>query len=234
MVAMFKKYNLKKYFSSRDAVHDIIIGMSDGLTVPFALAAGISSTGAHTSVIVVAGISAIIAGCISMGLGGYLAARNDVEYYYNKLEKESNEIKGTPIEEMQEVVNIFIDYGLTSKEIDPVMEVFQNNPKQWVNFMVRNELELSKPYQGRALDSGITVAISYLISGFIPLFPYIFVKIPYNALLISIIVTFIALVIFGYVKAKVVDSNVWKSICNVVLISGLAAGIAFIIGKLIA
>jgi predicted membrane protein (TIGR00267 family) len=99
--------------------------------------------------------------------------------------------------------------------------------------MIRNELELSKPYKGRALNSGLTVAISYLISGFIPLFPYFFVQIPYKALLISIIVTFIALVVFGYMKAKVVKSNVWQSIFNVVLISGLAASIAFIIGKLI-
>jgi VIT1/CCC1 family predicted Fe2+/Mn2+ transporter len=230
---LFKNNNSRKYFSSRDAVHDIIIGMSDGLTVPFALAAGISSTVSHTSVIVVAGISAIIAGCISMGLGGYLAARNDVEYYYNKLEKEHNDVKGDPTEEIKEVVDIFIDYGLTQKEIDPVMEKFENNPEQWVKFMIRNELELSKPYKGRALNSGLTVAISYLISGFIPLFPYFFVQIPYKALLISIIVTFIALVVFGYMKAKVVKSNVWQSIFNVVLISGLAASIAFIIGKLI-
>ena len=219
---LFKNNNSRKYFSSRDAVHDIIIGMSDGLTVPFALAAGISSTVSHTSVIVVAGISAIIAGCISMGLGGYLAARNDVEYYYNKLEKEHNDVKGDPTEEIKEVVDIFIDYGLTQKEIDPVMEKFENNPEQWVKFMIRNELELSKPYKGRALNSGLTVAISYF-----------FVQIPYKALLISIIVTFIALVVFGYMKAKVVKSNVWQSIFNVVLISGLAASIAFIIGKLI-
>jgi VIT1/CCC1 family predicted Fe2+/Mn2+ transporter len=220
---LFKNNNSRKYFSSRDAVHDIIIGMSDGLTVPFALAAGISSTVSHTSVIVVAGISAIIAGCISMGLGGYLAARNDVEYYYNKLEKEHNDVKGDPTEEIKEVVDIFIDYGLTQKEIDPVMEKFENNPEQWVKFMIRNELELSKPYKGRALNSGLTVAISYF-----------FVQIPYKALLISIIVTFIALVVFGYMKAKVVKSNVWQSIFNVVLISGSATGIAFIIGKLIA
>jgi VIT1/CCC1 family predicted Fe2+/Mn2+ transporter len=231
---MFKNNISKEYFSSRDAVHDIIIGMSDGLTVPFALAAGISSTVSHTAVIVVAGISAIIAGCISMGLGGYLAARNDVEYYYNKQKKEYNEVKGVPIEEIKEVVDILKDYGLAQKEIDPVMEKFENNPDQWVKFMIRNELELSMPYKGKALDSGLTVAISYLISGFIPLCPYFFVQIPYEALLISIIVTFIALVIFGYMKAKVVDSNVWQSIFNVVLISGLAAGISFIIGKLIA
>jgi len=223
-----------KYFSSRDAVHDIIIGMSDGLTVPFALAAGISSTVSHTAVIVVAGISAIIAGCISMGLGGYLAARNDVEYFNNKQTNEYNEVKGVPIEESQEVVDILKDYGLAQKEIDPVMKIFKNNPDQWVKFMIRNELELSEPYKGKALHSGLTVALSYLVSGFIPLSPYFFVPIPYEALLISIIITFIALVIFGYMKARVVNSNVWQSIFNVVLISGLAAGLSFVIGKLIA
>ena len=225
--------HIEKHFKASDTVRDIIIGMSDGLTVPFALAAGLSSAIISTNIIVVAGFAEIAAGCISMGLGGYLAAQSDAEHYYSELRKEHNEIKIIPEAEKEEIVEIFERYGLDKQQIDPVIKNFENNPDKWVEFMMRNELNLEKPNKARARNSGITIALAYLFSGFIPLSPYIFFQTPRVALIISTIVTLMALLVFGYTKAKIMGNSPWRSAWRTVLIGGVAATAAYLIAKAI-
>jgi VIT1/CCC1 family predicted Fe2+/Mn2+ transporter len=220
---------MTKSFFSLETVHNIIIGMSDGLTVPFALAAGIASTTTHNIVIIIAGISSIVAGMISMGLGGFLATKSDVDYYKVKQKIESTE--SIALKE-QEDTDIFASYGLTASQVAPITKAFEANPKQWVNFIMLNAFQLSKPTKNEALNSGVVVGLSYLISGFIPLSPYFFMKTPYQALFVSIIVTFVTLVAFGYLKARAIGSNIWSSIFGVVAVSGVAAALAFVIGRL--
>jgi len=214
-------------------VKDIIIGMSDGLTVPFALAAGLSGAVSNTGIIIVAGFAEIAAGCISMGLGGYLAAKNDSEHFYSERKREYDEVKTIPENEKQEVIGIFKTYGLNEQQIAPIIKNFENNPDKWVEFMMHNELNLDQPDKTRARNSGLTIALSYLVSGMIPLFPYIFIKSPHIALMISAIATLIALLIFGYAKAKLTGSNPWKSAWHTVLIGGVAAAAAYLIAKAI-
>ena len=229
-----KDPNSKTHFTSGGVVRDIIIGMSDGLTVPFALAAGLSGAVSQTGIIVVAGFAEIVAGCISMGLGGYLAAQHDAEHYYSEQKKELSHVKATPKQEEQEVVDIFKGYGLSGKEIDPIVANLKSNPGKWVDFMMRNELNLDKPDETRARNSGLTIALSYLVAGLIPLAPYIFINVPDEALTISVIVTLITLAIFGYGKAKLINNNPWQSALRTVLIGGVAAAAAYIIAKVIA
>jgi VIT1/CCC1 family predicted Fe2+/Mn2+ transporter len=214
-----------------NAIHNIIIGMSDGLTVPFALAAGISGTVTHNTAIIVAGISSIVAGTISMGLGGYLATQSDVDYYRGKETVEYSE----PVpEKVQESVQVLSQYGLTSEEIQPVVETLKANPQRWIDLLLLNEFDLCRPARNEAAASGAVVGLAYLVSGCIPLAPYFVVPTPYRALLWSIVVTLVTLVGFGYAKARAVGSNPWKSILGVVAVSGIAAGAAFAVGKLIA
>ena len=225
---------LEKHFTASDTVRDIIIGMSDGLTVPFALAAGLSSASSSTAIIVIAGLSEIAAGCISMGLGGYLAAVNDKEHYYSEQRKEYNEVKFVPEKERQEVGEIFKGYGLSEEEIKPILDKFESNPDKWVEFMMYNELGLDKPDENRARKSGITIALSYLVSGFIPLSPYIFIHSSKEALIVSAIVTGITLIIFGYTKAKLIGNNPWRSAMFTILVGGIAASAAYILARFLA
>jgi VIT1/CCC1 family predicted Fe2+/Mn2+ transporter len=226
--------NIEPHFTSSNVVRDIIIGMSDGLTVPFALAAGLSGAVSTTTLIVIAGLSEIAAGSISMGLGGYLAGENDAEHYYSEERKEYNEVKVIPQQEKQEIIDIFKTYGLNEPEIAPVLATFEKNPKKWVDFMMRNELNLDKPDSKRARNSGITIALSYLVAGFIPLSPYILIHDSRVALFVSVSVTLLALIIFGYVKAKLIGNNPWQSAWRTALIGSVAAGAAYLIAKAIA
>jgi VIT1/CCC1 family predicted Fe2+/Mn2+ transporter len=225
---------LESHFTASDTVRDIIIGMSDGLTVPFALAAGLSGAVSTTNIIVIAGLAEIAAGCISMGLGGYLAAQNDSEHYYSEQRKEYNEVKVIPKQEKQEVIDIFKTYGLNDQQIEPIIKNFENNPDKWVAFMMRNELNLDKPDKARARNSGITIALSYLVAGFVPLSPYILIHNSHTALMVSATVTLLALLVFGFVKAKLIGNNPWQSAWRTVLIGGVAATAAYLIAKAIA
>ncbi len=225
---------IEPHFTASDMVRDIIIGMSDGLTVPFALAAGLSGAVSTTTLIVIAGLSEIAAGSISMGLGGYLAGQNDAEHYSSEERKEYHEVDVIPEQEKQEVIDIFKGYGLNDEAIAPVIKTFEKDPKKWVDFMMRNELNLDKPDSKRARNSGITIALSYLVAGFIPLSPYIFIHDSQMALLVSVGVTLLALIIFGYVKAKLIGNNPWSSAWRTALIGSVAAGAAYLIAKAIA
>ncbi|MFO0907076.1 MAG: VIT1/CCC1 transporter family protein [Isosphaeraceae bacterium] len=230
--AMPQTRHVEKHFTASDRVRDIVIGMSDGLTVPFALAAGLSGNAAiATSVIVTAGLAEIAAGSIAMGLGGYLAARSDAEHYQSERKREEDEVKRVPNLERNEVAEIFRAYGLSDAHIGPVLDAFEANPKAWVDFMMQYELGLDEPDPKRALGSAGTIAGSYAIGGLIPLAPYMLVANQTTALTCSVVVTLLALTVFGYVKGTFTGAPPLRSAWQTALIGGLAAGAAFLIAR---
>ena len=231
---MFDYFRSEEHFKSTDVVRDIIIGMSDGLTVPFALAAGLSGAVDHTSIIVVAGFAEIVAGSISMGLGGYLAGTNDADHYWSELKREYKEVAETPENEKEEVVGLFGDYGLTKEEVQPILANFEKHPDMWVKFMMRNELRLEEPHPHRAAWSAGTIAFSYIVGGIVPLAPYLFITTPHKALLVSCICTLAALTIFGYIKSRVIGVSPWKGAFRTAIIGTVAAAAAYFIAKYIA
>src|SRR5437899_9658502 len=196
--------HLERHFTAGAIVRDIVIGMSDGLTVPFALAAGLTGAVTSSGIIVTAGLAEIAAGSIAMGLGGYLAAKSDAEHYAKEREREKLEVAEIPEEEMREVAEVFHSYGLTGEETKPIVEALSKHPKKWVDFMMRFELGLEKPDPKRALVSALTIAASYIAGGLIPLAPYIvalYIKAEVaSALFYSVGLTLLALFVFGFIK----------------------------------
>ncbi|BBH20176.1 hypothetical protein Back11_15210 [Paenibacillus baekrokdamisoli] len=223
----------EKHFMAPDLIRDIVIGMADGLTVPFALAAGLSGSLSNTSLVVIAGVAEIAAGSIAMGLGGYLAARTDREHYLSELEREKREVIELPDQERKEVADILREWNLPEQTVTSVVDAISEDPDRWVNFMMKYELGLEEPEPKRARNSSITIGVSYIIGGIIPLAPYMIIHKPESALIVSVIVTLIALFIFGFIKGKFTGSKPIKSAWQTTLVGGLAAGIAFLIAKLI-
>lgn len=231
---MVKPFHDEKHFTASEIVRDIVIGMSDGLTVPFALAAGLTGAVASTGIIVTAGLAEIAAGSIAMGLGGYLAARGDADHYESERRREQQEIREMPLVEAAEVQAIFQSYGLKNEETAPVVEGLRRRPADWLEFMMRFELGLEKPDPARALTSALTIGGSYVAGGLIPLAPYMFSSSAPTALFISVILTLVALTAFGYVKGGFTGAVPLRSALQTALIGGLAASAAFIIAKWIA
>jgi vacuolar iron transporter family protein len=207
--------------------------MADGLTVPFALAAGLSGAIDQTAIIVTAGLAEIAAGSIAMGLGGYMAAKSDAEHYAKEREREKREVAEIPHEEMREVAEVFEAYGLTPEQTWPIVEALRKQPRAWVDFMMRFELGLEKPNPKRALTSALTIAGAYTAGGLIPLSPYIFSQNSGDALLLSIVLTLIALLIFGFVKGRFTGTRPIKSALQTAFIGSVAAGAAFAIARII-
>ena len=225
--------HIERHFTAGAVVRDVVIGMSDGLTVPFALAAGLSGAVDNSHIVVVAGLAEIAAGSIAMGLGGYLAARSDAEHYESERLREIREVQEIPDEEALEVQKVFADYGLSHDESVPVVQALTRKPKEWVDFMMRFELGLEKPDPKRAMQSALTIAASYVCGGIIPLAPYMAAHSARMALVWSVVVTLIALGIFGYIKGRFTGSRPGRSAFQTVVIGGLAAGAAFLLAKLI-
>jgi len=225
--------HIEKHFTGSDTVRDIVIGMSDGLTVPFALAAGLSGVVGTTGVIVIAGLAEISAGAIAMGLGGYLAARSDAEHYLSERAIEESEVRNIPEVEAAEVAQLLGAYGLTPAESKPVVDALRKQPKAWVDFMMRLELGLEQPDPKRALRSAGTIAGAYIAGGFVPLFPYLVFPTASVALLVSVIATLITLGIFGYIKGRFTGAQPLRSAFQTMMIGGLAAGAAFLIARAI-
>ena len=223
----------ERHFTAGEVVRDVVIGMSDGLTVPFALAAGLSGAVDNSRIVVIAGLAEIAAGSIAMGLGGYLAARSDAEHYESERKREEREVEEIPDEEAAEVQKVFADYGLTREESVPVIAALTKKPKAWVDFMMRFELGLEEPDPKRAVQSALTIAGSYIAGGFIPLSPYLVFHSSREALVWSAVVTLIALGVFGYIKGRFTGSRPGRSALQTVVIGGLAAGAAFLIAKAI-
>jgi VIT1/CCC1 family predicted Fe2+/Mn2+ transporter len=220
------------HLKSTETVRDIVIGMSDGLTVPFALAAGLSGAQVATRVVVLAGLAEIAAGCIAMGLGGYLAARTDSEHYQKELQREADETRQVPDEEAAEVARVFQGWGLSDQQIEPIVATIVSDEKRWIDFMMRFELGLEEPNPWRAITSAATIGLSYVAGGMIPLSPYFFVADLHDALVASISVTLSALLIFGCIKARFTGISLWKGGFQTVFIGGLAAAAAFLIARL--
>jgi len=214
-------------------VRDIILGMSDGLTVPFALAAGLSGAVTGTVIVITAGLAEIVAGSISMGLGGYLAGRSEAELYTSERRREEQEVRELPDVEQQEVRDVLLSYGLTEQESAPIVTALMQRPASWVDFMMRFELGLEKPEPWRALTSAITIALAYVVGGIIPLAPYMFTGSVQRGLHLSVLVTLTALLIFGYIKGRYTGMRPLRSAVQTLLIGGLAAGAAFLLARLI-
>jgi len=224
----------EQHFTSSNFVRDVVIGMSDGLTVPFALAAGLSGAIANTRFIVIGGLAEIAAGSIAMGLGGYVAARGDAEHYVQEKAREYREIEEIPEEEKAEVSKVFRNYGLTLEESSPVVEALSTRPDAWVDFMMRFELGLEEPDPKRAVTSAGTIAASYVAGGLIPLSPYIVLSDAFRGLIVSAIVTLLALGVFGFIKGRYTGARALRSAGQTMLIGGVAASVAFALAKLIA
>ena len=225
--------HIEKHFTAGETVRDIVIGMADGLTVPFALAAGLSGAVASTSIIVTAGFAEIVAGSIAMGLGGYLAGKSDAEHYDNEYEREMYEIDKMLEHEKDEVMEILENYGLTHAESLPIVDSLAARPTDFADFMMRFELGLEKPEPRRALQSGTTIGGAYIFGGLIPLLPYIVLSEAHIALIWSVAVTVVALFVFGYVKGRFTGTKPFKSALQTCLIGSAAAGAAFLIARLI-
>jgi vacuolar iron transporter family protein len=227
-------HHIEKHFRASNFVRDVVIGMSDGLTVPFALAAGLSGAVANTRLIVIGGLAEIAAGSIAMGLGGYLAARGDAEHYEQERTREYREIKEIPEEEMAEVSRVFLAYGITNEQSAPVVQALSQRPDAWVDFMMRYELGLEEPDPSRAPTSAATIAGSYVAGGLIPLSPYVVLASATRGLVCSAVVTLAALGIFGFLKGRFTGTGPLRAAAQTMVIGGVAAAAAFVLAKLIA
>ena len=226
--------HLERHFTASAVVRDVVIGMADGLTVPFALAAGLTGAVASAGIIVTAGLAEIAAGSIAMGLGGYLAAKSDAEHYAAEQKREQQEVIDKPREEMQEVADILRTYGMDEEHVKPAVEAMRRQPKQWIDFMMRFELGLEKPDPKRARISASVIAASYVAGGLVPLVPYMLVHSAKTALVISVVMTLGALAIFGWVKGHFTGARPLKSAIQTTITGGLAATAAFLIAHAIA
>jgi len=222
----------EQHFTASAAVRDVVIGISDGLTVPFALAAGLTGAIAASKVVVTAGMAEIAAGAISMGLGGYLAARGDAEHYAAEKRREHEEIVEKPHAERAEVAAVFRHYGLSETQIEPILANFEKNEHAWVDFMMRFELGLERPDPSRGVKSALTIGGAYAIGGLIPLTPYFFATDARAALPWSIAATLAALLAFGYVKGRFTSGKPVRSALHTALVGGAAAGAAFALARL--
>ena len=224
----------ERHFTGSATVRDLVIGMSDGLTVPFALAAGLSGAVDTTRIIVMAGLAEIAAGAIAMGLGGYLAAQSEDEHYHAERQRELTEVTEKPEAEVTETAEVFRSYGVTEEESRPIVDALRRRPEAWVDFMMRFELGLEQPDPRRAVLSALTIAGAYIVGGCIPLGPYILLATASAALGASVAITLVALGVFGYVKGHFTGTPPWRSAMQTVLIGGVAAGVAFVIARAIA
>jgi len=223
----------EEHFNSSEKVRDFVIGMSDGLTVPFALAAGLSGAIDSTYIVITAGLAEIAAGSIAMGLGGYLAGRTEIEHYETEERREYDEVKNKHEIEIQETKDIFAEYGLNDELQETIAREMAKNPKKWVDFMMRFELGLERPNKNRAQQSAFIISISYIIGGLIPLSAYFFSDSTKTGLIYSSIITLICLVIFGLIKSKLTGQPLLKGALRVTLVGALAAAAAFAIAKLL-
>ena len=206
--------------------------MSDGLTVPFALAAGLSGAVHDNSVIIIAGLAEVVAGSIAMGLGGYLAGKTEIDHYNSELKREQWEVDNVPEREKEEVREIFADMGLSEETQHQIVEEMAKDKAKWVDFMMRYELGLEQPDAKRAAKSAMNIGLSYIVGGLVPLSPYFFTSMPLDGLKLSAIITVACLFVFGFFKAKVTGQNPWGGAVKVMLIGSVAATAAFLIARL--
>lgn len=222
----------EEHLKSSDLLRDIVIGMSDGLTVPFALAAGLSGAVSNTHIIVIAGIAEIAAGSIAMGLGGYLAGKTEQDHYNSEVKREYYEVENLRHREIEETKEFFANIGLSEDLQTKATEEIAQDKDRWVDFMMKYELGLEKPDPKRARNSALNIGVSYIVGGLVPLAPYFFVEHPVDGLKLSVACTLVCLFIFGYFKSRITGVNAIWGALRVTLIGALAAGAAFGVAKL--
>ena len=222
----------EEHLKSSDLLRDVVIGMSDGLTVPFALAAGLSGAVESTNIIIIAGIAEVAAGSIAMGLGGYLAGKTEQDHYNSEVKREFYEVDNLRHKEIEETKDFFKSIGLSEELQNKATEEIAKDKTQWVDFMMKYELGLEKPDPKRATKSALNIGISYIVGGLVPLSPYFFVSTPTEGLKISVLVTLLCLFVFGWFKSKITGINPWWGALRVMLIGAAAAGAAFGVAKL--
>jgi VIT1/CCC1 family predicted Fe2+/Mn2+ transporter len=225
--------NDEKHFKSSEIVRDFVIGMSDGLTVPFALAAGLSGAVDSTTIVITAGLAEIAAGSIAMGLGGYLAGRTEIEHYETEERREYQEIKELHEVEIKETKEIFAEYGVSAEHQELIAREMAKDPKKWVDFMMRFELGLERPDKNRAKQSALVIGMSYVLGGLVPLSAYFFSATTTAGLVYSTVITLVCLVLFGLVKSRLTGQPLFKGTLRVTVVGALAAGAAFLIAKMI-
>ena len=225
-------HHVEEHLKNSDFITDSVIGLSDGLTVPFALAAGLSAAVSTNDIIVTAGVAEIVAGSIAMGLGGYLAGKTEIEHYESELKREYNEVENLPEKEKEEVREVFAHYGLSEKSQNLIVEELVKDKTKWVDFMMKFELGLEKPNINRARNSALTIGFAYVVGGLIPLLGYIFTDTPNKGLISSTVLTIICLFVFGFFKSKVTGQPLLKGALKVTLIGIVAAAAAFIVAQL--
>ncbi|KAG9292424.1 hypothetical protein G9A89_015294 [Geosiphon pyriformis] len=220
-------HHAEKHFESPEIIRDIVIGLSDGLTVPFALTAGLASMG-DSRIVVIGGLAELVSGAISMGLGGYLAAQSEAEHYDTERVREQNEVRDCPEEEIDEVVEILEPYGLDRRSLAPVIDKLRADPEKFVDFMMKFELNLEKPDPKRSWICASTIGISYFVGGLIPLLPYLIVESAKTGLYISVAITFLSLILFGYTKAYFISpQNAFKGGLQMAVVGMAAAASAY-------
>lgn len=224
--------HIESHLESSDLLRDVVIGMSDGLTVPFALAAGLSGAVDSSNIVVIAGIAEIAAGSIAMGLGGYLAGKTEQDHYKSEVKREYDEVENLRHKEIEETKEFFANIGLSPALQEQATEEIAKDKDRWVDFMMKYELGLDKPDPKRATKSALNIGLSYIAGGIIPLSPYFFISSSTEALKYSVVATLICLFVFGYFKSKVTGINVWMGAIRVTMIGALAAAAAFGVAKL--
>ncbi len=219
--------HVERHFTATEAVRDVVIGMSDGLTVPFALAAGLSAAVTSSSLIVTAGLAEVAAGAIAMGLGGYLAAKTDIEHFDAEVARERREIAEVPHREVAEVESVMRGFGLEGEPLERVVTAITADRDRWVEFMMRFELGIERPDPRRAFTSAFTIGGAYIVGGLVPLVPYMLVPAVPDAMVWSVISTGVALLAFGAIKGRFTGMNLVRSAVQTLVVGGLAAGAAF-------
>lgn len=218
------------HLKSSAFISDIVIGMSDGLTVPFALAAGISAViGSTNQMVLTAGVAEIVAGSIAMSLGGYLAGKTEQEHYENELKREYEEVENLPEKEMEEVREVFAEYGIDEAGQTLLANQLAKDKNKWVHFMMKFELGLEEPHAARARNSALTIGSSYFIGGLLPLTAYFFTNTPKEGLVLSAVITTLCLFTFGYFKSKMTGQPPIFGALKVTSIGLLAAAAAYFV-----
>jgi vacuolar iron transporter family protein len=230
---MSKAKHGEVHFQGSAALRDIVIGMSDGLTVPFALAAGLSGASIANPVIITAGIAELVAGAVSMGLGGYLAGKADVEHYASELKRETQEIEEIPQEEKLEIKGILHKFGISPATQDQFVGELARNKNHWLQFMMEFELGLQKPLESQVKWGAVRIGAAYGIGGLVPLSAYFFTRSPHDGLILSAVLTVVALSIFGYVKSRLLDQPRTQGALRMIVVGAIAATISFFVARLV-
>jgi vacuolar iron transporter family protein len=223
----------EEHFTSSAIIRDIVIGMADGLTVPFALAAGLSGAVASNGIIITAGIAEVVAGSIAMGLGGYMAGKTEVEHYESELRREYDEVERVPERELAEIEDFLAEYGISPKLQKEVAHELSQDKDKWVDFMMKFELGMDRPDPNQATKSALNIGFSYVVGGIVPLIGYFVTKNPLDGLKVSATITILFLFVFGYIKTKLTGHSPFIGALKMVLIGVLASTAAFFIAKMI-